>query len=116
MSGAPAAVVVLPPGALASCPHGGRLATVAPATNVTASGRPLVTSIVPAAIAGCPFTLPSGTPHPCALLSGVRLSGRVLVNGRPALLAPGPVLCLAADQAAQGPPLLLSTAPRVAAL
>jgi hypothetical protein len=82
-------------------------------TNVTTSGRPLVTSIFPVTIAGCSFTLPSGNPHPCTFIGGVQLSGRIFVNGRPALLAPNPMLCQAADQAPQGAPLFLQAAAKV---
>jgi hypothetical protein len=113
MPAVPSALVVLPPGALAICPHGGQTPTVIAESNVTASGQPVVTSILPVAIAGCSFTLPSGNPHPCTFIGGVQLSSRVVVNGRPALLAPNPMRCQAADQAPQGVPLLLQAAATV---
>jgi hypothetical protein len=113
MAAVPSAVVVLPPGALAACPHGGQTPTIVSEKNVMASGQPLVTSVLPVAIAGCSFTLPSGNPHPCTFVSGVQLSGRIVVNGRPALLSPNPMLCKAADQAPQGVPLLLKVAAKV---
>lgn len=110
----PTALVVLPPGALATCPHGGQTPTIVAETNVTTSGQSLVTSLLPVAIAGCSFTLPAGSPHPCAFVGGVQLATHIFVNGRPALLAPNPMLCQAADQAPQGTPLFLQPAGGVA--
>lgn len=112
MAAAPSALAVLPFGALPSCPHGGQTPTIVAESNVTTAGDRLVTSIIPVAIAGCSFTVAS-SPHPCTFVSGVQLSTRVFINGRPALLTPNPMLCRAADQAPQGTPLLLHPAANV---
>ena len=113
MGAVPSPFVVLAPGARAACPHGGQMLTVIAEARVVTSGQILVTSIVPVAIAGCSFTVPPGTPHPCTLVSGAQLSKRVFVNGKPALLAPRPMLCQAVDQVPQGAPLFLQPAARV---
>jgi hypothetical protein len=110
-----AALVLLPPGTPAACPHGGQTPTIVPETNVMASGQALVTCVLPVAIVGCSFTLPGGSPHPCTFVSGAQPSTRVLVNGRAALLGPGPLLCQAADQVPQGAPLSLQLSTKVVA-
>ena len=113
MAGTPSSFVVMAPGARAACPHAGQMLTLVPEPRVVTSGKTLVTSVLPVAIAGCSFTIPSGPPHPCTFVSGVQLSRRVFVNGKPALLAPRPMLCQAADQVPQGAPLLMLVSTRV---
>ena len=114
MADKPSNPLVLPLGARATCPHGGQMPTIMSEKNVLASGQALVTSDLPVSITGCSFTSPPSTPHPCSFVSGVQLSTRISINGRPVLLAPKPMFCLAADQAPQGTPLFLQLAPKVA--
>lgn len=109
----PSSLVVLPLGARAICPHAGQMPTIISEKNVLASGQALVTSVLPISITGCSFTVAPSNPHPCTFVSGVQLSTRVFVNGRPAILAPMKMLCKAADQVPQGTPLLLQVAARV---
>ena len=112
MSTNPTGLIVLAPGAKAVCPHGGQMLTLIAEPKVLISGQSIATSMLPIAIAGCSFT--TGTnPHPCTFVSGVQLSTRVLVNGKPVVLAPRPLLCQAADQAPQGTPLILRVTTKV---
>jgi hypothetical protein len=88
--------------------------TITAAQNVRSSEMALVTSPVPVSISpSCGVTTGGSTPHPCSVVSGVQLSTRISINGRPALLAPKPMLCKAADQVPQGTPLFLKPAARV---
>jgi hypothetical protein len=63
-------------------------------------------------IAGCPFTLPSGTPHPCMTVQWVKSTLRCKAAGDFALAQDSIGMCLAADQAPQGTVLIQSTQPR----
>jgi hypothetical protein len=94
------------------CPHGGT--AMASSSNAKAKAgdfivRPSDTFI----ITGCPFTLPSGTPHPCMTVQWVKSTLRCKAAGDLALAQDSMGLCLAADQAPQGSVLIQSTQPRV---
>lgn len=57
-------------------------------------------------IAGCPFQIPAGTgtvPHPCVKVQWTKANVRTTVGGTPTLAQDSVGLCLAADQAPQGP-------------
>jgi hypothetical protein len=82
--------------------------------KVLISGQAVVTSALPIGILGCSFTT-SSNPHPCTTVNGVQLSSHVVVNGKPLILAPRPMLCQAADQAPQGAPLVLQLSTKVVA-
>jgi uncharacterized Zn-binding protein involved in type VI secretion len=101
-------------GAIATCPHGmGQLTIVSSNTRVLVGGQPVATAADTGMITGCAFTLPGGKPQPCATVRWLMPAARVTVMGSPALLQPGPHLCLSADQIPAGPPIVAVCQPRV---
>ncbi|MGW0521000.1 hypothetical protein [Crossiella sp. NPDC003009] len=93
--------------ATVTCPHGGQ-ATVRPGqSRVAVSSQPVAVQTDVYTIAGCGFTV-SGSPHPCVTIRWVQPSTAIRVNGVPALLENSVGLCLAADQAPQGPPRVIT--------
>ena len=108
----PLPLLVLPPGGLGVCPHGGQMPSLVANAKVLAAGHPIATSPLPLGIVGCSFA-PGGAAHPCGFVSGVQASTRITVNGKPALLVAQPMLCKAPDQAPQGAPLVLTAAAKV---
>ena len=102
-------------GAVAICPHGGQVTVTPSSPRVLLSGMPAATMTDPALIAGCAFVLPPSVPHPCIRVQWLVPAVRVLINGQPALLQTSTGLCLAPDQAPQGPPTIVSTQVRVIA-
>ena len=99
-------------GATAICPHGGMVTTVSSNVRVLVSGMPVATLADTSLVAGCVFVV-AGAPHPCVRVQWLTPAARVLVNGQPALLQTSTGLCLAPDQAPQGPPTIVATQPRV---
>lgn len=102
-------------GATAMCPHGGPVTTIPSAPRVLVNGMPVATMGDTYLIAGCAFNI-AGAPHPCVRVQWLVPAARVLVNGMPAILQTSVGLCLAADQAPQGPPIVAATQPRVIAI
>jgi uncharacterized Zn-binding protein involved in type VI secretion len=93
--------------ATGTCPHGmGQLTIVSSNTRVMVSGMPVATASDLGTIAGCAFTVPVGKPQPCVEVKWLTPATRVMVNGSPALLLPGPHLCVSADQIPAGPPVI----------
>ncbi|MEV4869225.1 hypothetical protein ACFWAT_00525 [Streptomyces syringium] len=89
--------------ATVTCPHGAR-ATILPAqTRVVVSGNVASSVADLYTVSGCPFTV-ANVPHPCVTIRWVAPSTRIRINGSPAVLRSSTGLCLAADQAPQGPP------------
>jgi hypothetical protein len=87
------------------CPHGGTVSIVSANTQTQASA-PLALSTDTFTIAGCPFQIPVGTgtvPHPCVSVQWTQPNTMTSVNGTPTLAQDSVGLCLAADQAPQGP-------------
>ncbi len=72
----------------------------------------VVTSADQFPIAGCPFTVPPGTPQPCVKVQWMGPATRVKVNGNPVILFDSVGFCLNPAQAPQGPPVV-STQNRV---
>jgi hypothetical protein len=103
-------------GAVVQCAHAAPAVIVPSQPRVLVSGQPVATMASLITVAGCPFALPAG-PHPCVTIRWLMPAARVLVSGQPAAVAPGPGpgpgLCLAADQAPQGPPIVGVVQPRV---
>ena len=97
-------------GAVGTCPHGmGQMAIVSSNARVLVSGQPVATMADLGTIAGCAFQVPVGAgtkPQPCTTVKWLVPAARVQVNGQPALLLPGPHLCLSADQIPAGPPVI----------
>jgi hypothetical protein len=101
-------------GATAMCPHAGPISTVSSNVRVLVSGMPVATIADTSLVAGCVFSTPAG-PHPCIRVQWLVGAVRVLINGQPPLLQTSTGLCLAPDQAPQGPPLIVATQVRVVA-
>jgi hypothetical protein len=87
------------------CPHGGTVSIVSANSKVQASA-PLALANDTFTIAGCPFQIPVGAgtvPHPCVTVQWTKSNMKTTVNGTPTLAQDSVGLCLAADQAPQGP-------------
>jgi hypothetical protein len=100
-------------GAQAMCPHGGQISTASSNSRVKAGGQLVATSADTSTIAGCPFTIPGGPPHPCVKVQWLVPATRVKINKQAALLQTSPALCLAADQVPQGAPQVTAAQKRV---
>jgi hypothetical protein len=81
-------------------------------TRVMVSGQPVATATDVGTIAGCAFTVVN-KPQFCAVVKWLAPATRVLINGTPALLLPGPHLCQSADQIPAGPPVISTCQVRV---
>jgi uncharacterized Zn-binding protein involved in type VI secretion len=88
--------------------------TISSNARVLVSGMPVATLADTFLVAGCAFNV-SGAPHPCVKVQWLVPAARVLINGQPAILQTSVGLSLAADMAPQGPPVVVSTQPRVIA-
>ncbi len=102
-------------GAVAICPHGGQVTTVSADTRVLASGMPVALATDQFTVAGCVFTLPSGTPQPCVMVQWTAPAARTLVNGQPAVTALSAGICIAANGVPNGPATVVSTQTRAVA-
>jgi hypothetical protein len=97
---------------VALCPHGGIVTEVPAAPRVLLSGMPAATLADQYVIAGCVLNV-LGAPHPCVRVQWLVPALRVKASFAPVILQTSVGLCLAADQAPQGPPVISSTQPRV---
>jgi hypothetical protein len=98
-------------GAVTLCPHGGPVTEIPSAPRVLLSGMPAATMADQYLVAGCAFS--PGAPHPCVRVQWVVPAVRVTASLMPLILQTSVGLCLAVDQAPQGPPIVSSTQPRV---
>jgi hypothetical protein len=92
-------------GVVALCPHGGMVTAVPSQSRVLLGGNPAVTFSDTFIIAVCAFTI-AVVPHPCVKVQWLAPATRVMIGGQPAVLQNNPALCLAGDQAPQGPPIV----------
>src|SRR3954469_3101417 len=99
-------------GASAMCPHGGQVTAIPTSPRVTVGGQPVTTMSDRPLIAGCAFSTPAG-PHPCIKVQWLMPATRVTAGGQPVILQSSSGLCLAPDQAPQGPPTVTVTQLRV---
>ena len=88
--------------AVIMCPHGGKVQIIPTNTTVLVNGAPLTTINDQFLIAGCPFNI-SGVPHPCVKIQWLTGAIKTKIGGVPVVLQTSTGLCLAADQAPQGP-------------
>ena len=95
------------------CPHGGSVSAATANTRSNAAGAPLVRASDTFTVAGCPFTLPSGTFHPCVTVQWVQTAQASRVFGGQTLNDASVGLCKAADQAVQGTVQIVAAQPRV---
>ena len=110
--------LILDLGAEITCPHGGHVSPVTVNTRVLVNAMPalLVSDGFP--IAGCPFEAPmpdGARPQPCTEIVWNAPAARVLVNGRPVLVATSTGQCLSAEHHPQGPPIPRGVQQRVIA-
>lgn len=97
--------------AVMQCPHGGQVQPV-PAQSRARATSPLLTTADTFPIAGCAFTLPSGTPSPCLTVTWAVGDARVKA-GAATLSASDTGLCMNAQNAPQGPVTVVNTQQRV---
>src|SRR4051812_15553685 len=98
-----------------SCPHGGTV-TISSANTKAKGDAALALATDTFTIAGCSFQIPVGVgtvPHPCMTVQWVKPNVRTLVNRTPTLAKDSVGLCLAADQAPQGPVSVSQTQAKV---
>lgn len=100
-------------GAQILCPHAGQTSIASTNVRVKVGGQPVALLNDTFMIAGCPFTVPPGTPQPCLKVQWLVGSVRVKIGGMPAVLQDSSGLCLNPMQAPQGPPNIVFTQPRV---
>jgi hypothetical protein len=81
------------------CPHGGTATALPAQSRVVAAGAPATTEADVWTVTGCAFTT-----KPCTTIRFISPSGRIRVNGSPALLQSSTALCLDAEGSPQGPP------------
>jgi hypothetical protein len=96
------------------CPHGGTVSATTSNTRVKAAGDFVLRPSDTFSIAGCPFVLPPGTPHPCVQVQWAQPAQRSQAAGDFTLTEESVGLSVAADQVAQGPVQIVSTQPQVA--
>jgi len=99
-------------GMVALCPHGGLVMEVPSAPRVLLGGMPAATLADQYPIVACVLNV-AGAPHPCIRVQWLVPAVRVKANLMPVVLQTSVGLCLAADQAPQGPPIVSFTQPRV---
>ncbi len=80
-------------GATVMCAHGGQAQPTAPNPRVMVGGQPIVTQTTLYTIAGCPFTVPPGSPMPCVTGQWVSAATRVRAGGQPVLLQDSQAIC-----------------------
>ncbi len=80
-------------GATVMCAHGGQAQPTAPNPRVMVGGQPIVTQTTLYTIAGCPFTVPPGSPMPCVTGQWVSGATRVRAGGQPVLLQDSQAVC-----------------------
>src|SRR4051812_17485633 len=91
------------------CPHGGQVSAIPSSPRVLLGGQPAVTVSDTFLVAGCAFTVPPAKPQPCIKVQWLVPATRVMVGGKPALLATSAGLCQSAEQIPGGPPNVSTT-------
>jgi hypothetical protein len=91
------------------CPHGGTVSATSSNTRTKAGGDYVLRGSDTFSIAGCPFALPNGTPHPCMTVQWIVTAMRNSVVQDKVLTADSVGLCKAGDQVPQGSVLISST-------
>ena len=101
-------------GTVALCPHGGEM-SAASQGRVRVGGVPVVTSIDPCVIAGCPFVV-GDRPDPCVSVRWVEPAVRVRIGGQPAIVQASAGLALSSGQTPSGPMTIVHGQARVVAV
>lgn len=76
------------------CLHAGQAQPVTPLPRLRMSGQPAVGLTTTYTVAGCPFTLPSGTPSPCVTATWVTTALRVRSAGIPLVVQDSSAVCV----------------------
>ncbi|TDC24601.1 hypothetical protein E1265_09310 [Streptomyces sp. 8K308] len=85
------------------CPHGGQATALPAQSRVLVAGAPAATEADLYTVVGCTLTV-GGKPQPCTTIRWTGPSGRIRINGSPALLQSSTGQCHSAEQVPQGPP------------
>lgn len=98
------------------CPHGGQAKIIPKQVRVRIGGQPVATldGVYPVA-PPCPFTI-GPKPSPCAQLKWMVPALRVRVAGKQPLVQSSVGLAQSAENAPQGPPVVVKTQVRVRAM
>ncbi len=94
------------------CPHGGQVQAVPSNLRAKADG-PLLTQSDTFTIVGCPFTIPPATPSPCLQVKWIVADTRAKAAGNATLSQSDTGLCINAQNAPQGPVVVVNTQTRV---
>jgi len=95
-------------GAQLMCPHGGMVSATSENSQVTAGGDPIVRASDTFMVAGCPFFI-GPSPHPCMQIQWLVPVTRSQAVSDFSLTEASVGLCVAGDQAPQGPPNVIET-------
>ena len=90
------------------CPHGGTVSITSANSQAKAGGDFIILSSDTFTISGCPFMV-GPAPHPCMTVKWTTPAHSVRAAGDFVLNEESVGLCLAADQAPQGPPQIVTT-------
>ncbi len=99
-------------GSTIMCAHAGQNSSITSNTRVFVGRQAVVTQPDTFLITGCTVNI-AGSPHPCVVIKWLVPASRVFVNNKPVILQGSTGICQAADQAPQGPPIVISTQVRV---
>jgi hypothetical protein len=92
------------------CPHGGTVSATTQNSHAKAGGDFIVCDSDQFTIAGCPFVI-AGAPHPCMQIQWLEPATMGKASQNFTLLESSVGLCVAGDQAPQGPPEVVETQP-----
>lgn len=88
------ASLALTQGAVVMCLHGGQAQATVPLPRVSLGGQAAIGQTTTYTVAGCPFTLPPGTPSPCVTASWTVVALRVKSGGIPLALQDSTAVCV----------------------
>jgi len=91
------------------CPHGGSIEAVCSNTQVQTAEGYILRSSDTFSIAGCAFTVPPGSPHPCVSVNWIVTAEETQAVSDFALTEDSVGLCIAGDQVPQGTVLVTAT-------
>jgi hypothetical protein len=95
------------------CPHGGKVTVITTNTKVLADSAPAALQSDVFTVAGCPFTLPGPKPSPCITVRWDSGAQKVQSGGTAVLTMASSGTCYSAEQAPQGPVIILSAQGKV---
>lgn len=95
------------------CPHGGQVTITTSNSHSKGGGDYLVCKTDTFTIAGCAFTLPTNSPHPCMTVEWSAESGHSKSSGAAHLTESSVGMCKAGDGAVQGTVQIANTQTKV---